>query len=419
MSTTVRILVALVVGLGAGTAASAAGMSSLTTILAVAATVGGLWVDALRMTIVPLVFSLVVTGITSATATAAAGGSTVRALILFGILLIASAAFGAVMTPTLLALLPIPPGAIEAFKLAASHAAPAASAVPPATDWLRTIIPANPIGAAADGAVLSVVIFALVFGFALTRIEPESQERVAGFFQVVARTMLVIVQWVLLVAPLGVFALAFVVGSKAGLSAAGGLVHYVILISILCLTLTVALYPAVAWFSRVPVRDFARAAAPAQLVAISTQSSLASLPAMVEGAHKHMRVSRTSTDLVLPLAVSLFRFTSPAANLGVALYLAELYGVQVTLGGLVAGAATAAVVSVASVGLPSQASFFSVVAPVCMVLGLPIEILGLLLAVESIPDIFRTLGNVTADVAVAGASSSSSDDSAYNQSSRE
>jgi Na+/H+-dicarboxylate symporter len=121
---------------------------------------------------------------------------------------------------------------------------------------------------------------------------------------------------------------------------------------------------------------------------------------MVEGARRHMDVPPAASNLVLPLAVSLFRITSPAANLAVAIYLARLNGIELSIATLGAGVLVAAIVSLASVGLPSQVSFFSVVAPVCLVLGAPIELLGLLLAVESIPDIFRTVGNVTADVAV-------------------
>lgn len=120
---------------------------------------------------------------------------------------------------------------------------------------------------------------------------------------------------------------------------------------------------------------------------------------MVEGSRRQLRVPTHVSDLVLPLAVSLFRITSPAANLGVALYLAHMNGLHPSVFQIGAGVVVAAVVSLASVGLPSQVSFFSVVAPVCIVVGAPVEPLALLLAVETIPDIFRTVGNVTADVA--------------------
>jgi Na+/H+-dicarboxylate symporter len=103
---------------------------------------------------------------------------------------------------------------------------------------------------------------------------------------------------------------------------------------------------------------------------------------------------------VLPLAVSVFRITSPVANLAVVLYSASLFGVELSLVQFLAGAAIAVVMSFASVGLPGQVSFFTSIVPICVVMGVPLGMLPLLLAVETIPDIFRTIGNVTADVAI-------------------
>jgi Na+/H+-dicarboxylate symporter len=402
MSLTIRILLALLVGLAAGAALAATGVQALPTILSVAQPIGALWLDALRMTIVPLVFSLIVTGVVSAAGAAQAGGITARALFLFALFLLGAGVFSALATPAFLAMWPIPAGAAEAFRGGLSSAAAMPSEIPPFQEWLKQIVPSNPVGAAAEGAMLPLVMFALVFGFALSRIEPQLRERLSGVFEAIVQTMLTIVHWVLLAAPIGIFALALGVGARSGLGAAGALLHYVVLISAVCIGVTLCLYVGIALFSKVSVRALAKAAAPAQVVAFSTQSSLASLPAMVEGARHHLGVPQSLSNLVLPLAVSLFRITSPAANLGVALYLTYLFDIEVSIFQIAAAVAVAAVVSLASVGLPSQVSFFSVVAPVCLTLGAPIEMLGLLIAVETIPDIFRTVGNVTGDVAVTG-----------------
>jgi proton glutamate symport protein len=98
--------------------------------------------------------------------------------------------------------------------------------------------------------------------------------------------------------------------------------------------------------------------------------------------------------------VSIFRAASAAANIAVALYLAAVYGLSPGIGGIVMAALVAAAVSLAAVGLPAQVSFFATIGPVCLALGVPVELLPLLLAVETIPDLFRTVGNVTADLAV-------------------
>ena len=144
---------------------------------------------------------------------------------------------------------------------------------------------------------------------------------------------------------------------------------------------------------------FARAVAPAQAVAISTQSSLASLPAMLKGSAE-IGVAPATAGIVLPVAVAIFRATSPAMNLAVALYVAHWLGVPIGPGQLAAGIATAAITTMGSVSLPGTVSFFASVAPVAFAMGVPIEALGLLVAVETVPDLFRTVGNVTMDVAV-------------------
>jgi Na+/H+-dicarboxylate symporter len=401
MSLTLRILLALLAGLAVGALIAARPDLQSPWLLSAAEQVGGLWVDALRMTIVPLVFGLVVTGICSAGDAASAGGVTGKALLLFAGLLLVAGLFAALAMPLLLTVWPVPEGAREAFRAGFGSVEPP-PAIPPAAEWLRQIIPTNPVAAAAEGAMLPLIVFALVFGFAMTRLDSERRKSLTTLFDALVQTMLIVVHWVLILAPIGVFALALLVGARSGLAAAGGLFHYVVLISLACIGVTLLLYAGIALLSRVSVSAFARAAWPAQAVAFSTQSSLASLPAMVEGVRSQLRVPTATSNIVLPLAVSLFRITSPAANLGVALYLAHLYGIEVSLFALAGGVLVAAIVSLASVGLPSQVSFFSVVAPVCIAVGAPIEMLGLLLAVESIPDIFRTVGNVTGDVAVTG-----------------
>jgi Na+/H+-dicarboxylate symporter len=134
------------------------------------------------------------------------------------------------------------------------------------------------------------------------------------------------------------------------------------------------------------------------VIAASTQSSLATLPAMVETAQTRLGCPPSVTALVLPMAVSLFRMTSPVQYLGVSSYIAWIYGVDLSAPQLAVGAALAVVISLGSVGLPGQVSLMATNMPVAQALGLPVAPLGLLLAVETIPDVFATLGNVTGDL---------------------
>ena len=149
---------------------------------------------------------------------------------------------------------------------------------------------------------------------------------------------------------------------------------------------------------RVQLVAFAKAVAPAQAVALSTQSSLASLPPMLKAA-TDLGVERAVSRVSLPVAVAIFRVTSPAMNLAVAIYVAHWLGLSLAPSAIAAGAAVAAITTIGSVSLPGQVSFLTSIAPICVAMGVPIEPLALLIAVEMIPDLVRTVGNVTMDVA--------------------
>lgn len=399
MSSSTRMLLSLVAGLAIGIGLAAAGPAWIASSIAIAEPIGNLWLDALRMTIVPLVFSLLVTGIASTATTASAGGLAARALLLFIAVMFVVGLFGQIVSVGFLSLWPIPAAAAEAMRAGAAASGSVVPGVAPLSDWLGAIIPTNPVKAAAEGDMLPLVIFALIFAFAVTRIKREYTKLLSDFFQAIVDAMLVIVHWVLWIGPVGVFALAFVVGARAGLAAAGALAHYLVLLSLVQVLLIVLIYPAAVLAARLPLRQFARAVLPAQAIATSTQSSLACLPAMVEAAQQ-LRLPAHVSAVVLPLAVSLFRITGPVANLAVVLYSASLFGIELSLPQMLTGAAIAVVMSLAAVGLPGQVSFFTSIVPICVVMGVPVGALPLLLAVETIPDIFRTIGNVTGDVAV-------------------
>jgi proton glutamate symport protein len=397
------VIAALAAGVVVGALAQEANAPWLTGALGVVESLGQVWLNALRMTVIPLVFSLLVTGIVSIADAAATGRIAVRALSVFGLLLVGATVYAILAGLGLLALWPIDPEAGRALLTGVPTDSLATVGEAARTDGLRAFLaslaPANLIKAAADDGVLAVVVFALAFGFAATRIKADLRRPLAGFFEAVAETLVVIVHWVLLAAPFGVFALALGVGLRAGLGVAGTLAHYVAIVCLSQIGLILLIYAVAVVWGRISLGRFARAVAPAQVVAVSTQSSLASLPVMIERARDWLGVPQTSAGLVLPLAVAVFRITSPVANLAVCLYVAQLNGVELSLAALVAGGLTAIAVSIASVGLPGQVSFFASVGPICLAMGLPLGVLPLLLAVEVIPDIFRTVGNVTGDLA--------------------
>ena len=363
-----------------------------------ASVIGTMWLNALRMTIIPLVVSILIVGVVQAAAMARAGQMTTRAIITMLIILWSSAAMAAIVTPALLSIFPLPAEAASALRGALLTAQPPGE-VPPFSEFLRAIIPTNPVAAAAQDAILPLIIFTLAFGFAATRLPEAKRTTIADFFAAISDTMLILINWILALAPAGVFALALVVGAKAGAEAFGALVHYVLIVSSVGAVVWTASFVLAAIGGRMKPFAFFRASMPAQAVAISTQSSLASLPAMVNGV-KSMGVGERSADVVLPIAVALFRATGPCMNLAVAIYVAHLMSISLSPTALAIGVAAAAITTMGAVSLPGSVSFITSCAPICIAMGIPIEPLALLLAIETFPDIMRTLGNVTMDMAV-------------------
>jgi Na+/H+-dicarboxylate symporter len=262
------------------------------------------------------------------------------------------------------------------------------------------LVPTNPIRAAADGAMLPLIVFTLLFALATTRLPEEGRTLVTHFFRAVGQAMLLIVGWILRLTPVGVFALALGMGKDLGLAAAGAVGYYVIVLCGMLLAVTLCVYPAVALFSRTSLRTFARACAPAQAVAAGTRSSLASLPALIESAGKHLGDRPGVTGFVLPLAVSTFKLNTPVSDLIGPLFLAQLYGIDLTTTQIVVMTFVTVAMSFSNPGIPSG-GLFVVTAPVMLSVGLPLEGIGLLIAADSIPDVFATVVNVTGDMGVA------------------
>ena len=384
---------ALIAGLGLGWALSGGPAESAAA--AVAGPLGSLWLRGLQMTIVPLVAALLVTGMAQMIATARAGPVARRTLLTFFAILATGTLFAAFAMPALLEAFPIPGRAAAALAAEAGEAQP----VPGLGAFVESLVADNVIAAAAETAMLPLVVFFVALGVAITRLPETQRDLMITLFEALGNAMLTIIGWVLWLAPAGVFALALGVGlaSRGGAFAALG--HYILLVTALGTAVFAAAYVLGPLGGRVGLVRFARAMLPSQAVAISTQSSLASLPAMLQSS-RLLEVRETTADFVLPLAVALFRATGPVMNLGVAIYVAKLTGVDLTPSTIAAGVAVALLTTIASVSLPGAISFVTAIGPIAIAMGIPVEPLALLVAVEMLPDIMRTLGNVTMNVAV-------------------
>jgi Na+/H+-dicarboxylate symporter len=396
-------LMALILGLVGGSLSPGLSQPAHSAVIGTAEFVGTLWLNALKMTVIPLVVALLVVGIAKSAEAAHAGRIAGRSVLWIVIVCTISAVFGTFAILVLTRLFPLPRATAAGLQDALygiENKAPAS--LPGIAEFFKGVIPDNVVSAAANGDILPLVVFSVLFALALGFISETGRRSLVTFFEAIGDALLVIIEWVLWIAPLGVFSLALVVGSAAGGAAFAGLGHYIILISAVGVLVTLAAYPLAIIAGRLRPADFTRAIIPPQAVAISTRSSLASLPAMLASA-RLLGIRDEVADVSLPISVALFRATGPAMNVAVPFYIAHWLGIHPSLAQMIAATAVAAVMSYGAVSLPGEVSYISSIAPIALALGVPVAPLALLVAVEMIPDIFRTVGNVTMDVAVTAA----------------
>jgi len=394
MSLTTRVIASLALGLATGVAAYATRSPALLALTGLLAPLGTLWVNAILMTVVPLVVSSLFAGVLSTAEPRLVGRLGGRALLLFVLLASTSATLTAVVGPRAIGWLSTGPSTVNAPGAAVAQVAPLTVG-----DWITGLIPANPLKAAADGSLLPLVVATLLFALAVTRLPEEQKQALTRLVDAVAGATRVLVGWVLRLAPVGVFALALQAAARLGVAAAGVLGTYVVLVASLSLALLLPLYALALTAGRTSQPRFARAVAPAQAVALSSRSSLASLPALIEGADGPLGLPRTISGFCLPLAVSAFKYCAPVTMLVGVLVAGRVYGIALPTARLVQAAILSVLMSFAVPGVPGGGLL--VAAPIFAATGVPMEMIGMLLAADTLADMFRAMANVTADLAVA------------------
>jgi Na+/H+-dicarboxylate symporter len=402
MKDSTRVLISLGAAVAGGIAIGAYGGAPLLRVADGIAPIGTLWVNAIRMTVIPLVVSLIITGIASVSDVKAIGRLGGRTLLVFVLLLVGTAIVVMPFAPALFSLLPqrggtpppLPNGATEATNqlMLSGQTQTFAS-------WVTSLIPSNPIAAAASGSMVPLILFTLVLALAIAHGPANTRSTLVGFFQALADAMLMLVRWIVKVAPIGVFALVLPLATRAGTTLAGAIGFYIVAYAGLSLVMSALLYPVVALVGRVSISRFARAALPAQLIAFSSSSSIASLPALVESAENGLGLPAPVTGFVLPLAVSTFKIAAPVSWTVGALFIGWFYGVPLHARELATIAFAAVFLAFASPGIPRGA--FIMLTPLFLAVGLPAEGIGILIAVDAIPDTFATVLNVTGDLAAA------------------
>ena len=365
---------------------------------------GSLWISALRMTIIPLV----VTQLLSATAgyggEESIGGIGGRTVGLFVGYLIATGIASVTVMPFIVELFTVDPAIAASLRAETTipQAALDVAAGAPVSlgEWVTGLVPVNVFAAAVEGSILPLLVFTALFGLAVARLPGPQRDELSALFRALAEAIMRMVTWVLWATPVAVFALVLGLTLQLGAEAFGLVGFYVLIVCAWMLAVTGALYPVSSLLGRTSLLTFGRAVAPAQMVGLSTRSSLASLPALVEGGQEHLRLSPAGTGFVLPLSASAFKMSTMTAEPVRYLFLAHLFGVPLTLAGTATFLATLVLLSFSGVGVPRGGSGFDTL-PAFLAAGIPIEGLVLVVAVDTIPDLAKTLINVTGHMSIA------------------
>ena len=361
------------------------------------APIGTLWINALRMTVVPLVAAQLVASLVGARGVAPVGRIGGATFLTFLMMLVGAGVVTLAVSPAIFTWLPLSPEALGAFRSLPAAAPPPTQAAPAFSTWLVGLVPANPLRAAVQDDLLGVMIFAIAFGVAVGRMAPEPRAMVGELSRILADAMMSIIGWIMWIMPIAAFALAMSMGSRSGLSGAHVVIAFVVLLCALLVACTLLLYPVAAVAGGVPIPRFAAAILPAQLVAVSTRSSIASLPSMMEAARNGLGARPEVSSLVLPLAVSSFKANRTISAPFQFLFLAHVYAIDLSAPQIATFTVVALLLSFSTLGIPSGGSMMRS-APLYMAAGIPLEGYLLVEAAEVIPDIFKTLLNVTGNM---------------------
>jgi proton glutamate symport protein len=387
-------LLALAAGLVIGVLVLRSGSAGAMSAVRFIEPIGTMWVNAIRMTVIPLIVSSLIVAISGA-GPGMAKQLGLRAVVVFFGLLVVAAIITGVGAPIVFQSLTIDPAASAAIRASATPVS--APEMPSVSAWFISLIPANPIKAAADGAMLPLVVFTLAFGLAVGALDVSLRKPVVDLFAGIAAATTVIVRWILVIAPLGVFALALALATRLGTGIFGAVGFYLVAHSAFCIIVMASLYVIIVVTRRASLATFARAALPAQVVAASTRTSMAALPVNLTAADEVLKLPRTVSAFTLPLSVSLLRLNQPISWLVMALFAAKLYGVPLSGATMLTIVITSVLMSFSVPGIPSGSLF--VVAPFFVAAGIPAEAVGVLIALDLIPDFFKTLLNVTGHLA--------------------
>ncbi len=384
------ILVAMIVGVAVG-AVMGDGASMF-------APLGSLFIQLIKMLVVPLVAISIISGAATLGGSKSAGK-------------IGAVSIGYIMLTTVISIvLAIVAGVIfrpgsglsaESISTIAAVSSPSDGAVPTLSFWDTVIgmIPANPVKALVDGNILQIIIFGLILGFGISTLAENKRMKVIDGMNYLLEALVWCIGKVMYVAPLGVFGLMADATGTFGFDILLKIANLLWVDLLVVLVMGLVVYPlTLMLFSRVPVKLFFRSMVKPQIIAFSTASSMATLPVNMDVCESQLGISRQTAGFVLPLGATINMTGNAIYYTLVALFFAQLYGIELSMAQYVAITVTASLGSIGQAGVPGPTLL---VVAVLASAGIPIDGLPLLYALDRVFDMLRTTLNITGDAACA------------------
>jgi Na+/H+-dicarboxylate symporter len=398
-------LAAVVLGTLLGLVGRATDWGGIQAVSNLVSPLGSLWFQALQMTVIPLVVTHLLAALVRPSGAAPLGRLGGRTLILFAILSVIAGLFTWFLMEITLGYFRVPDGLAEILE---------GLAVPPAFqetiggggstlgEWINNLLPRNPLQAAVEGNILQILLCTILLGLAMGRLPGDQRDPLTKLLRGLAEAMMILVGWVMLGMPLGVFSLMLSLSLGSGLGAVGVVGLYFFAVTGALLLITLLLYPLTWLLGNVSLIQLTKAALPAQIVALTTQSSLASLPALVEGGKDHLDLSDEATGFVLPLCVSVFKMNQAVSPVVKLLFLAHFLGVDLSVADVLFFLAAAITIGIATPGIP-RGNPAAQRLPLYLAVGIPIEGYVLVDPVKHVPvyDAAATVLNVSGDMSAA------------------
>jgi proton glutamate symport protein len=390
MSSPFRVLMALVLGALLGYACKHGPFPLLHDIPRLIEPFARLFINAILVCVIPLVSTSLIAGC-AVTSSAKLGRLAGRLLTIILFYLVASAVFSGGIAFALFHFLS---RIIGSGSMGAPTSSIPAVAVPTFGSFLVDLVPANIFKAAQDGALLPLVIASVALGIAISHLPDSQRTLLTDFFRALADVFTILIGGILKTVPLGVFCLSVGLGATIGLGGANWLISYVVAMCFITASFIPAiLYPSIAIFGSLSIPEFIRAGTEAQAIAFTSRSSLAALPASYKMGHDSLHLPDDVSAFYFPFVASIFHVGGCMVQMVGVCFLAGFYGVPLSAAQLATLALAAIAVSMTTPGIPGGAII--VMSPMLASAGIPLQGMAMLLAVDTLPDMFRTTATVS------------------------